>query len=100
MVVIYIQELYPGAHSDCCVVTSAAVGLLLGLRDWHGCLPVAQWVDSSALKCAPGLCASACHLDDLVTLHCSAMICGAATHLTPPPPGARLMCHWHINLIV
>ena len=25
---------------------------------------------------------------------------GAALHRTPPPPGARLVCHWHINLIV
>ena len=53
----------------------------------------------STQVCA-GACASSCHLDDLVTLHCSAMSCGAAMHRTPPPPGARLMCHWHINLTV
>ena len=39
--------------------------------------------------------AGACHLcqswsDDLVTLHFPGPICGAAMHLTLPPPGARL----------
>ena len=61
----------------------AAVELLLGLRAWRGCLPVAQWVDRGAAKCEERLCTSACHPDDLVNLHCSATICGAAMHRTP-----------------
>ena len=55
VVMIYIQELYSGAHSSCCVVAGAAVGLLPRLWVWRGCMPVAQWVDSRALKCVLGL---------------------------------------------
>ena len=55
VVMIYIQELYSGAHSSCCVVAGAAVELLPRLWVWRGCMPVAQWVDSRALKCVLGL---------------------------------------------
>ena len=36
-------------------VAGAAVRLLPRLRVWRGCMPVAQWVDSRALKCVLGL---------------------------------------------
>ena len=63
------------------------------------CLWHSGWIREHS-SVARGFAPLHCHLDDLATLHCSASICGAALHLTPPPPGARLMCHWHINLPV
>ena len=82
------------------MVAGAAGRLLLGLRVWCGCLPVAQWVVLGAVRCGASLCTSASPPDDLVTLYCSASSCGAALHCTPPHPGERLTCHWHSSLPV
>ena len=53
------------------------------------CLWHSGWIrEHSSVRqgCAP----LQCHPGDLATLHCSASIWGAALHLTPPPPGAKL----------